>query len=61
MTQPKNAKDRPVQCTCVRDTFADLPPELRLRPKKKATCANHMPRLRAGLLDQPEHRFVYGM
>jgi hypothetical protein len=37
MTQPKNAGDRPVQCTCVRDAFAALPPELRPRIQKKSS------------------------
>lgn len=43
MTQPKDAEERPVECICVKDPFAALPPELRPRPKKnsslrKVTC-----------------------
>lgn len=37
MKEPKDAKDRPVQCTCVPDDFAALPPELRPRPRKKSS------------------------
>jgi hypothetical protein len=40
----KDSQDRPVPCTCVRDGFAAVPPELRPRPKKrsslrKVTCS----------------------
>jgi len=37
MTQSKNSEDRPVQCPCVKDGFAALPPELRPRSKKKSS------------------------
>ena len=37
MTQPKDAKDQPIQCTCVKDAFAALPPELRPQPQKKSS------------------------
>ena len=41
--RPEDSQDRPVPCTCVKDSFAVLPPELRPRPKnksslRKATC-----------------------
>jgi len=36
MTQPKNSEGRPVQCSCMKDTFAALPPELRPRPQRKS-------------------------
>lgn len=43
MTQSKDAQERPVECICVKDPFAVLPPELRPQPKKnsslrKVTC-----------------------
>ena len=34
---PGNVEDRLVQCTCMKDGFAALPPELRPRPKKKSS------------------------
>ncbi len=37
MTQSKDPAGRPVQCTCVRDGLAALPPELRPRPRKKSS------------------------
>jgi hypothetical protein len=37
VTQSKNSEGQPVQCTCVKDTFAALPPELRPRPQKKSS------------------------
>lgn len=37
MTQSKNSEGQPVQCTCVKDAFAALPPELRPRPQKKSS------------------------
>jgi len=37
MTQPKDAEGRPAKCTCVTDTFAALPPELRPRPRRKSS------------------------
>lgn len=36
MTQSKNSEGRPVQCTCVKDAFAALPPELWPRQQKKS-------------------------
>ena len=35
--QPKDSEDRPMQCTCVKDAFAALPPELRPRREKKSS------------------------
>lgn len=35
--QPEDSENRGVQCTCVRDGFAAVPPELRPRPKKKSS------------------------
>lgn len=35
--QSEDSKDKPTQCTCVKDTFAALPPELRPRPKRKSS------------------------
>ena len=37
MTESKNSEDQPAQCTCVKDGFAALPPELRPRSKKKSS------------------------
>jgi len=37
MTSPNHTKGQPVQCTCMTDTFAALPPELRPRPRKKSS------------------------
>ena len=37
MTQSKNSEDRPVQCPCMKDGFAALPPKLRPRSKKKSS------------------------
>ena len=37
MTQPNHTQSQPVQCACMTDTFAALPPELRPRPKKKSS------------------------
>jgi len=37
MTPPNHTKGQPVQCTCMTDTFAALPPELRPRPRKKSS------------------------
>ena len=37
MTQSKNSESQPVQCTCVKDAFAALPPELRPRQGKKSS------------------------
>ena len=34
---PPNHQDQPVQCACMTDAFAALPPELRPRPKKKSS------------------------
>ncbi len=34
--KPEESKNQ-LQCTCVRDGFAALPPELRPRPKKKSS------------------------
>lgn len=36
VAQPKDAKKQPAQCTCVKDAFAALPPELVPRPQKKS-------------------------
>jgi hypothetical protein len=37
MTESKKPKSRPVQCACMKDGFAALPPELRPRSKKKSS------------------------
>ena len=37
IVQPEDSENRTVQCTCVRDGFAAVPPELRPRPKKKSS------------------------
>jgi len=36
MTESKKSNNRPVQCTCMKDGSAALPPELRPRSKKKS-------------------------
>ncbi|MFN3762681.1 MAG: hypothetical protein ACK4WK_05690 [Anaerolineae bacterium] len=43
MTEPREGEKSPVQCACVSDPFALLPPEMRPRSQKKsslrkATC-----------------------
>lgn len=35
--QPKDSESGPMPCTCVKDAFAALPPELRPRSKKKSS------------------------
>lgn len=37
MTESKKPKRRPVQCAYMKDGFANLPPELRPRSKKKSS------------------------
>jgi len=37
MTESRNSEDRPVRCSCVKDGFAALPPELRPRLQKKSS------------------------
>ena len=36
MTEPREGQEPPVQCACVKDPFALLPPEMRPRPQKKS-------------------------
>ena len=43
MNESNDERERSLECTCVRDGFGALPPELRPRPKKnsslrKVTC-----------------------
>jgi hypothetical protein len=43
MEKKPEAKDQPLQCTCIKDGFAALPPELRPQPRnrsslRKVTC-----------------------
>jgi len=45
MTEPREGQKPPVQCACVKDPFALLPPEMRPREQKKSslrqvTCPN---------------------
>jgi hypothetical protein len=35
--EPKDSKDRQAGCTCMKDGFSSLPPELRPRPKKRSS------------------------
>lgn len=35
--QPKNSAGRPAGCTCIKDAFAALPPELRPQSQKKSS------------------------
>lgn len=36
MTEPHESQEPPIQCACVKDPFALLPPEMRLREQKKS-------------------------
>ena len=40
--QSKDSEDRSMPCTCVKDAFAALPPELRPRPRKKSSLRKTM-------------------
>ena len=62
MTQPEDAEERPVECICVKDPFAALPPELRPRPNEEQQPAQgDLSWLRAGVLDESGDGFVYGV
>jgi hypothetical protein len=40
--EPRDSKDRPAGCSCVKDPFSSVPPDMRPRPSRsslrKVTC-----------------------
>jgi hypothetical protein len=37
MGKSETLQDQPAQCTCIKDGFGALPPEMRPKPKKKSS------------------------